>query len=175
MNKVNKVIDEINKRNFFTFFLLAIISLFVVVSFFIASSLLFFNKNNSFISKGSFIGIISLSILSLIIILLVFVSFFPLYKERYSLDHLKLLKTLFYLVIILIILGAVLIIWTFLFNSTYQKIIKIIHLKDDPVFLMNTRTFYKLKIFSLIINSVLILNIITIVSINTFIKIRGKI
>ncbi|PZV99884.1 hypothetical protein [Metamycoplasma auris] len=175
MNKVNRLIDGINKRNFFTFFLLSIICLIVAIISMIASSISFFYHPTSSISNIGFIGILSLSIIMVIAIILMTVSYFPIYKERNSLRHYKLLKVIFWLVITAIIIAMALIVWIFLFNSIHQKIIKFLSSNDDFNITKNQTIFNKLKIFKLIINSTLILNIITIVSINTFIKHKGGI
>ncbi|SYV90292.1 Uncharacterised protein, partial [Metamycoplasma alkalescens] len=91
MNKVDKIISNIHQRNFLTFFILTIISLFVAIFSIIGISFL-----NPKINRNIFIGIIILIVLTIIIVFFSIFSFFAIYKERNSLQHQKLLKIIFW-------------------------------------------------------------------------------
>lgn len=108
MNKVDRVIKEQNQKNFFTFFVLTIVSLIVAIFQVIAISFLKYN-----ISKNVFIGILIIVVLSNILILFTAFSFFPIFKERNNLSHQKLLKIDFGLIILLMVLAVIFIILIF--------------------------------------------------------------
>ncbi|SYV90293.1 Uncharacterised protein, partial [Metamycoplasma alkalescens] len=63
----------------------------------------------------------------------------------------------------------------FSLNVTHQNIIKYLNAENEQLTLQNQKLFASIKIIYLIANSLLILNIITIVAINIFIKNRGGI
>ncbi|MGX9339671.1 hypothetical protein ACT1UH_00505 [Mycoplasma sp. 332] len=170
MNKIDNLIKSQIKRNFYTFFVLVIVALLASVIQIIASALL---KKD--INKNLLIGILAIITLTNIIMLLTSLSYMPIFKERKNLNHNKLLKTVFGLVIALIAFILIFFLLIFLINGTHQAIInaylqKNLHSKEK-----NINLFMNLKIIKLIFDSLLILNIITILGINITIKKRGGI
>ncbi|CRH48396.1 hypothetical protein V2E25_00330 [Mycoplasmopsis arginini] len=170
MNKVDRVLKEQNQKNFFTFFVLTIVSLIVAIFQVIAISFLKYN-----ISKNVFIGILIIVVLSNILILFTAFSFFPIFKERNNLSHQKLLKVDFGLIILLMVLAVIFIILIFLLNGINQSLIKAFEEKNTLEITKNINFFTKIRIIKLILDSILILNIISLLSINIFIKNKGGI
>ncbi|MGX9340196.1 MULTISPECIES: hypothetical protein [unclassified Mycoplasma] len=170
MNKIDNLIKSQIKRNFYTFFVLVIVALLASVIQIIASALL---KKD--INKNLLIGILAIITLTNIIMLLTSLSYMPIFKERKNLNHNKLLKTVFGLVIALIAFILIFFLLIFLINGTHQAIINAYLQKNLHSREKNINLFMNLKIIKLIFDSLLILNIITILGINITIKKRGGI
>ncbi|WP_427867260.1 hypothetical protein [Mycoplasmopsis arginini] len=170
MNKVDRIIKEQKHKNFFTFFILTIISLVVAIFQVIAISFL---KHN--MGKSVFIGILVIVVLSNILILFTAFSYFPIFKERSNLSHQKLLKVNFGLIISLMVFAVIFVILIFLLNGINQSLTKAFEEKNMQEITKNISFFNKIKIIKLILDSILILNIISLLSINIFIKNKGGI
>ncbi|WP_330463157.1 hypothetical protein [Metamycoplasma gateae] len=170
MNKVDKTIKNINNKNFLSFFILTIVALCISIFQIIAISIFKIK-----ISRSIFISILIMIVLTISIILFKTFSFALIYKERNNLNHKKLLRILFGLVITSLVFALFFIIIIFLLNSTYNEFLKALNQKNTKLAEENKLFFNNLKIVKLILDSLLFLNIITVLSINIYIKNKGGI
>ncbi|AZZ65422.1 hypothetical protein DMC14_001285 [Metamycoplasma phocicerebrale] len=165
MNKLNLTLNEIKNKNFYTHFILTIVSLVVIIFQFIA---IFFIAPTQ--KPIVFYSILTIIILSSIILVLLAFSFFSIYRDRADYKNKKLLKVNFGFIISIIVLAIIFITTALIFNSFKQTIIIALSNKDNNKSLTYKNYFYIAKNIFYFLSALALFSLIIILSINIVIK-----